>query len=95
MNLCFRKIVDGEGSRTVLNGNGRGQDLLYTMENYHISGTPNTFVAGNIVRSNVSSFFVGHLKHGIMKTSTIVFFYIVSVPGFCIPVQGELKGRQE
>ena len=36
-NAC-RKIIDGAGSGTVLNGNRRGQDLLYTMENYHISG---------------------------------------------------------
>ncbi|KAK7493720.1 hypothetical protein BaRGS_00015049 [Batillaria attramentaria] len=32
-----RKIIDGPGGSTVLNGNRKGQEMLYTMENYHLS----------------------------------------------------------
>ncbi|KAK7496755.1 hypothetical protein BaRGS_00011964, partial [Batillaria attramentaria] len=36
-SLNHRVIVDGKGSTTVLNGNRRGQELRYTIENYQAS----------------------------------------------------------
>lgn len=33
--LNHRRIIDGPGSKTVLSGNRKGQDMLFTIENYH------------------------------------------------------------
>ncbi|XP_070206105.1 uncharacterized protein [Littorina saxatilis] len=34
-SLNHRKVIDGAGSRTVFNGNRKGQEMKFTMENYH------------------------------------------------------------
>ena len=33
-----RKIIDGPGSRTVFTGNRKGQEMPFTIENYHAAG---------------------------------------------------------
>ena len=35
----LRRIIDGAGSRTVFTGNRKGQEMPFTLENYHAAGS--------------------------------------------------------
>ena len=67
--VIFRLIVDGEGASGVQSGNRKGQDTIYTIENYQAAGEQGTFnlcyiepgVMGDVTETRNTVVFIGSL----------------------------------